>query len=188
MTNGRFASLDDFRDVESLNAYRELTGSGRIAPEDMLAYLRYKSRDNARTPMQWTAGPNAGFTSGTPWIGVNPNHRTVNAEDELGRPDSVFRFYQALIRLRHEHEIVVYGSYELLLPEDEQIFAYTRALEGEKLLAVCNLSGREAAFRLPKAFAGGELLLSDMDDTAPAPEMVLRPWEAFAIWKENKKP
>lgn len=188
MTNGRFDSLADFRDVESLNAYAELTSAGRIAPEDMLAYLRYKSRDNARTPMQWTAGPNAGFTVGEPWIGVNPNHRTINAEDEVRRPDSVFHFYQALIRLRHEHEIIVYGSYDLLLPEDEQIFTYTRALEDKKLLVVCNLSGRTAPFRLPEAFAGGRMLLADMDDTVPAPEMVLRPWEAFAILKETIEP
>ena len=185
MTNGQFSSLADFRDVESLNAYEELTSSGRIDPDDMLAFLRYKSRDNARTPMQWTAGPNAGFTSGGPWIGVNPNYRTINAQEQMGRPDSVFRFYQDLIRLRHEHEIIVYGSYELLLPEDEQIFAYTRTLEDKKLLAVCNLSGRTAHFRLPEVFTDGRMLLADMEDTTPAPEMILRPWEAFATLKET---
>ncbi len=181
MTNGRFDSLADFRDVESLNAYREMTESGQMDPERMLACLRYKGRDNARTPMQWTAGPNAGFTDGTPWIGVNENCRDINAAEQMGRPDSVYSFYKALIRLRHEHEIIVYGRFDLLLPEDEQLFAYTRELEGERLLAVCNLSGREASFTLPEGFERGELLISSMADTALSGTMTLRPWEAFAV-------
>ena len=180
MTNAPFPSLSDFRDVESLNAYRELTGTGIMEPDRMMECLRYKSRDNARTPMQWNGEPGAGFTEGMPWIGLNPNYREINAAEQIGRKESVFRFYQQLIRLRHEKKVIVYGDYRLLLPEDPQIFAYTREWEGKRLLTVCNLSGTSARMEIPEEFVGGKLLISDFEDTAIKPSMVLRPWEAFA--------
>ncbi len=185
MTNGDFRSLEDFRDVESLNAYRELTGSGRLEPEEMLSYLRYKSRDNARTPMQWDGSERAGFTQGTPWIGINPNCREINAAEQLARPDSVFHFYRRLIALRHAHEIIVYGSYQLLWPEDGQIFAYLRQWEGQRLLVVCNLSGQCAPAEIGPEFCGREPLIATYDDTAVGPGMTLRPWEAFAVLQEE---
>lgn len=181
MTNGDFETLSDFRDVESLNAYEELTASGEVEPEDMLRFLRYKSRDNSRTPMQWAAEENAGFTSGEPWIKVNANYREINAAEQMGRPDSVFRFYQELIALRRRYEIIVYGAYQLLWPEDRQIFAYTRRWEGETLLVVCNLSGREVQAELPQELAGQPLLIANMPDTRVEQAMTLRPWEAFAV-------
>ena len=180
MTNAPFPSLADFRDVESINAYRELTETGVMKPERMLECLRYKSRDNARTPMQWNAGPGAGFTDGTPWIGLNPNYREINAAEQIGRKSSVFRFYQQLIRLRHEHEVIVYGNYRLLLPEDPQIFAYIREWKGSRLLTVCNLSGEPAQVEIPEEFAGTGILISDYEDTEIRSFMTLRPWEAFA--------
>lgn len=185
MTNARFETLEDFRDVESINAYRELSGSGVVGPDEMLEFLRYKSRDNARTPMQWADDWNAGFSTGTPWIGVNANYRQINAEEQLARPDSVFHFYQKLIALRHSQEIIVYGDYQMLLPDDRQLFAYTRKLGSQKLLVVCNLTGREAPFGLLQAFENGRLLISNYNDTAPSRNMQLRSWEAFAILQED---
>lgn len=187
MTNTKFDSLADFRDVESINAYRELTESGVIAPEDMLQYLRYKSRDNSRTPVQWDDTPNAGFTTGTPWIKVNENYRQINAAEQVGRPDSVFHFYKKLIQLRHSHEIIPYGSYRLIWPEDPQLFAYTREWEGKKLLVVCNLTGAPAAARLSLEFTDAKILISNFDDTQISENLTLRPWEAFAVLKEDTR-
>lgn len=183
MTNGAFVSLDDFRDVESLNAYQELTGSGAATPEDMLRHLRYKSRDNARTPMQWDAGPQAGFTSGTPWIGVNPNYVEINAAEQMNRPDSVFHFYRRLIDLRHKYPIIVYGEYRLLYPEHPLVYAYERHWEGTKLLVICNLSGSSA--QMSQLNILGKCLISNYTTTTPSVSMELRPWEAFAILQED---
>ena len=177
MTNCPFGSLDDFRDVESINAYHELTASGVMEPGYMMDCLRYKSRDNARTPMQWSDEPNAGFTTGTPWIGVNPNYTQINAAEQVARQDSVFHFYRRLIELRHRSDIIVYGRYELILPEDKQIYAYTRHWEGRKLTVVCNLTGQAAPLAVD---AAGELLISNYEDTNVTAQMHLRPWEAFA--------
>lgn len=143
MTNVPFEKLEDFRDIESVNAYHELVGGKVLDDASMMKYLRYKSRDNARTPVQWDDSPNAGFTTGTPWIMVNPNYKKINAKDQLAREDSVFHYYQKLIALRHEKDIIVYGDYALLLPEHPAVYAYTRSLDGEMLLVLCNFSGEE---------------------------------------------
>lgn len=185
MTNGDFKMLEDFRDIESLNAYRELTESGTVPPEEMLRFLRYKSRDNARTPMQWTSGEQAGFTKGIPWISVNGNHREINAEEQMARQDSVFHFYRQLIALRHNMEIIVYGTYQLLWPEDRQIFAYTRRWEGKTLLVVCNFTGQATQVELPQGAAGRDVLISNMPDTRLENLTTLRPWEAFAVLTED---
>ena len=185
MTNVPFGGLEDFRDVESINAYHELTANHTFTPQRMLECLRYKSRDNARTPMQWDSSAGAGFTTGTPWIMVNPNYTSLNAAEQLARPDSVFHFYQALIRLRHTHEIIVYGSYDLLLPDDPQVYAYTRTLNGQKLLCVCNLTGRPASFALPAGFAGARLLISVGDAPSLDGQVTLDPWDGFALLQDN---
>lgn len=147
MTNVPFEKLEDFRDIESINAYHELVGGKVLDDVSMMKYLRYKSRDNARTPVQWDDSPNAGFTTGTPWIMVNPNYKKINAKDQLAREDSVFHYYQKLIALRHEKDIIVYGDYALLLPEHPAVYAYTRSLDGEMLLVLCNFSGEEQDIR-----------------------------------------
>lgn len=147
MTNVPFEKLEDFRDIESINAYHELVGGKVLDDASMMKYLRYKSRDNARTPVQWDDSPNAGFTTGTPWIMVNPNYKKINAKDQLAREDSVFHYYQKLIALRHEKDIIVYGDYALLLPEHPAVYAYTRSLDGEMLLVLCNFSGEEQDIR-----------------------------------------
>lgn len=188
MTNTTFQSIDDFQDIESISGYHAYTDNGKIDKDEMFRYVCYKSRDNARTPMQWDDSENAGFTTGTPWLKVNPNYKEINAKEQMARPDSVFHYYQKLIRLRKEQEIIVYGSYELLLPEDESLYAYTRTLEGEKLLVVCNFSEEEQNFLVPEIFRkeNGHLLIRN-DEERTAEEflggaMIIRPYEAFA-WK-----
>lgn len=183
MTNTVFNSVDDFRDLESVNAYRELVESGLYTDEDMFPKIAHKSRDNARTPMQWDASENAGFTTGTPWIAVNPNYKKINVEDQLKREDSVFHYYQKLIRLRKENEIIVYGNYELLLPEDENIFAYTRTLDNQKLLVVCNFSKSEQRFDF-SGYENAKVLISNYNRDARK-DGILKPYEATVLLLEN---
>ena len=183
MTNTVFNSVDDFRDLESINAYRELVESGLYTDEDMFPKIAHKSRDNARTPMQWDASENAGFTTGTPWIAVNPNYKKINVADQLKREDSVFHYYQKLIRLRKENEIIVYGNYELLLPEDENIFAYTRSLDGKKLLTVCNFSKSEQKFDF-SGYENAKVLISNYNRDARK-DGILKPYEATVLLLEN---
>ena len=140
MTNIYFDSIDDYKDIECIDNYRELTESGLISKEDMIRYLGLRGRDNARTPMQWSDSPNAGFTVGTPWIKVNPNYKEINAESQISDKSSVFHYYKKLIQLRKEYDIIIDGHYNLLLPEDERIFAYERILGGQKLLVICNFT------------------------------------------------
>lgn len=183
MTNTVFNSVDDFRDLESINAYRELVESGLYSAEDMFPKIAHKSRDNARTPMQWDASENAGFTTGTPWIAVNPNYKKVNVADQLKREDSVFHYYQKLIRLRKENEIIVYGNYELLLPEDENIFAYVRTLDNQKLLVVCNFSKTEQKFDF-SGYENAKVLISNYNRDVRK-DGILKPYEATVLLLEN---
>ena len=140
MTNCPFNTLDNFRDLESINAFHELTEQGKMTEEDMMAAIGYKGRDNARTPMQWDDSAYAGFSTATPWIMVNPNYTKINAKDQINREDSVFKYYQKLIKLRHESELIVYGTYDLILDDDKDIYAYIRTLGDEKLIVYCNFS------------------------------------------------
>lgn len=184
MTNVPFESIEDFRDLESINAYHELTEQGVFTREEMLRYLRYKSRDNARTPFQWSGEENAGFTSGEPWIMVNPNYKKINAKEQMGREDSVFHYFRRLIRLRKEHEVIVYGTYDLLLPESKEIYAYTRTLGEEKLLVVCNFTAGEVTFDLPEEFWTGGILAGNYKDAKAGKDMVLRAYEAVVVKKQ----
>jgi len=162
MTNAPFANLDDYRDLESINAYNALVlEEKRFTKEQMLRYMQLKSRDNSRTPMQWNSSANAGFSNGKPWIMVNPNYREINAEEQIARADSVFKFYQKLIQLRKTMDIITYGSFELLLPDDKDLFVYTRSYNGEKLLVVCNFAREERVFTLPERFMGGDILVTN---------------------------
>ena len=183
MTNTVFNFVDDFRDLESINAYRELVESGLYTDEDMFPKIAHKSRDNARTPMQWDASENAGFTTGKPWIAVNPNYKKINVADQLKREDSVFHYYQKLIRLRKENEIIVYGNYELLLPEDENIFAYIRTLDNQKLLVVCNFSKSEQKFDF-SGYENAKVLISNYNRDA-GEDGILKPYEATVLLLEN---
>ena len=183
MTNVPFASIDEFRDIESINAYREYTENGIIAPEDMMKYLIYKSRDNARTPMQWNCEENAGFTKGTPWIKVNPNYVKINAEEQMEREDSVFHYYQKLISLRKREPVIIYGIFELMMPEDEDIFMFTRTYEQDKLLVICNFSQKERELEIPEEWERATVLLGNYKDAAVGRKMRLREYEAIVIKK-----
>lgn len=178
MTNIRL-ELEQYQDLESLNLFRERTAWG-YDPEDVMRSIRARGRDNARTPMQWTAGENAGFTTGTPWLPVNENHRFLNAEAELADPDSVFHYYRRLIALRKQYDVFRDGRFTLLCPEDPQVFAYTRDTDTAHMLVVCNFSGAEAAFSLPEAFRHAETLIANY----PGEPENLRPWEARILYHE----
>lgn len=197
MTNVPFEDIKDFRDLDSINAYHELTGQGVFSKEEMMRFLRYKSRDNARTPFQWNDRENAGFTGGTPWIMVNPNYKEINAEEQLGREDSVLHYFRKLIRLRKEHEIIVYGTYDLLLPDSKEIYAYTRTLGEKKLLVVCNFAAEQVNFEMPEEFLQGEILIRNYTGSCSSMEdgrhpdrekgaelscsMMLNPYEAIVV-------
>ena len=182
MTNGPFPGRDAFRDVDTLNAWTAMEKAG-LPEQEILRRVRYRSRDNARTPMQWEPGPKAGFTTGEPWIGINPNADSINASEDRRNPAGVFAFYQKLIALRKASDTVVYGSFELLLPDHPEIFAYLRKGEGETLLVICNFGGGEPLFSLPEGLRGRPrtLLLSNLEQAPAAWEDSLRlqPYEAL---------
>ena len=176
MTNVAFPDISDYRDIDTLNAWCEMTGELGVSPEHMMACIHRRSRDNARTPMQWSDAPNAGFTTGTPWIGVNPNYETINAEAQENDPDSVLHFYRRLIALRKELPIITEGDYTLLLRDHPQIFAYVRSWQGQRLYAICSFSAKtfDAPEILP--YCGGRLLLGNYAPDGDA--QTLRPYEA----------
>jgi oligo-1,6-glucosidase len=187
MTNTPFAGLDEYRDIESVNWAREAAGRG-VADADILAALAVKSRDHARTPVAWDDGPNAGFTTGTPWIRVNPNYPEVNAAAAVADPDSVFHHYRRLIELRHTMDVVVHGDYRLLLPDDEQVFAYVRTLGGTRLLVMANLSSEpgEVGLGADSGLLDGTVLIgsgASMGSPSRTADgrLVLAPWAAWAI-------
>ena len=176
-------SPEEYRDIETLDLIRKRRAAG-FPEEEIMRSVHAMSRDNARTPMQWTAGKNAGFTAGTPWLPVNPNHGEINAESQVGDPDSVFSCYRRLIRLRKERPILRDGFFRLLLPEDESIFAYTREDGEGTLLVVCNFTGESlpCPAGLPVPGPGAEVLAENYPDRGDT----LRPYEArMTYWKES---
>ncbi len=178
MANAPLRTIEDFRDIESLNHYTEALRTG-AGPEDVLPGLRAMGRDNARTPMQWDASPHAGFTTGTPWIPVNPDHTEVNAEAALADPDSVYHHYRRLIALRHQEPAVVHGDFTMLLPDDERIYAFTRRYGRTVLLVVGNFTGDTASAVMPAGWDGAELVMGNGPSVPPRPgRLVLAPWEA----------
>ncbi len=185
MTNCPFDSLEELRDIESINAFHELTAAGKVSEQDMMRYINMRGRDTARTPMQWDSTANAGFTDGTPWIKVNPNYTEINAKSQMEDPDSVFCYYQQLIRLRKQEPVIVYGTYELLEPDHESLYVYTRTLEEDKILVVCSFSEREVVYMLPEEFRRGKVLLGNVRTGISAEEMslCLKPYEALVIKK-----
>lgn len=181
MTNIEFKTIDDFADIEAVNMYRERVAAGGDK-ESVLNSLRNKARDNARTPMQWNDGENAGFTQGKPWYRVNPNYLQINVQKALEDENSVFYCYQKLIRMRRENPIMVYGRYELLLPENENIYAYTRTYKDTIWLVICNFYGENEEFSLEGT---GKILISNYKDSCTnLKKGRLRPYEAVIYeWK-----
>ena len=177
MTNIKL-EMEQYRDIEIFNMYKERSGWG-MSQEEIMNSIWARGRDNARTPMQWNAGWHAGFTTGTPWLAVNSNCVEINAEAALDNPYSVFYYYKKLIELRKTYPVFRFGSFSLLDPEDEKVFAYTRDCEDSHLLVVCNFTGEEIPFEIPAEFAGAETLLTNYSDFAG----MLRPYEAMMLYR-----
>ena len=179
MTNIRL-ELEQYVDIETRNLYRERTARGD-SHEQVMKSIYGRSRDNARTPMQWTAGPNAGFTTGTPWMPVNENFGTINAEAALADPESVFHHYRKLIELRKTYNVFRDGSFTLLWPEDKRVFAYTRDTRYSHLLVVCNFTGEQFPLDAPENFRGARMLISNYSSNS----IELRPYEAVMLYYED---
>ena len=178
MTDAHFTELASYRDIESRNAYRDLvTDRQLLSPADMMARLAARSRDNSRTPMQWDAETNAGFSDATPWLTVNPNYRQINASAALADSDSVWYYYQHLIRLRHQYPLVTLGSFKLLWADDPQVFLYERQWEGQTWLVCCNFTADRLSRPLDQYLTPtAQCLISNYDDQQPNE---LRPYEAW---------
>lgn len=183
MTNPNFECLEQYRDVESINAYHILLEQGKTKQE-IMAILKQKSRDNARTPMQWSADEQAGFTKGTPWIPISENYQDINAEKALQDKESVFYFYQKLIKLRKEYDVITYGDYQLLMEEHPTIFAYTRNYQQETLLVISNFYGKQAEITVPFEGKGlSRILLSNYKDSPEFTKNIsLRPYESIVYY------
>lgn len=177
MTNAHFTTIDQYRDVESLNYYRILQQQGHT-PAQALEILAARSRDNGRTPMQWDATAHAGFTAGTPWIGVVDNYETINAAAQVEDPDSIFGWYRTLIALRKTHKVISEGRIEMLYRDNADLLAYRRFTDEEELLVVCNLTGHEVSLTLPEGWQDAPLLLGNYP---AAPRTTLRPFECLAL-------
>src|SRR5581483_1166638 len=182
MTNVAFHSINEYRDIETRNWYKELVEEKGADPSDVMRLIHAKSRDNARTPMQWDDSAQAGFTSGTPWIQVNPNYKQINVAQALADPESIFYYYQKLIQLRKENPIIVYGAYDLILKDHPQIYAFLRTLEDDRLLVILNFSADTPVFELPLEIplASSALLISNYKVAATdnLRRLTLRPYEA----------
>ncbi|WP_214741737.1 alpha,alpha-phosphotrehalase [Exiguobacterium sp. s48] len=185
MTNPGFDSLDEYRDIETLNIYKLKREEG-VSHEDMMAAIKQKSRDNSRTPMQWDATTHAGFTSGTPWINVAPNYEDVNVETALLDPNSVFYHYKNLIALRKELDVLTDGDYTLLTPDSLDVWAYTRKTDREELLVVANFYGTETTYTIPEGFEQVSVVSHNYDvPELDGTTLSLRPYEAIMFYKQK---
>lgn len=176
MTNYPFESIEEVNDIESRNMFAERLAAGH-SENEIMDSIRRVGRDNARTPMQWTAGENAGFTDGKPWLAVNPNHEEINADQAMSDPDSVFYTYQKLIELRKQHDWVIYGDFKLIDSEAD-VFAYLRTYKGKKYLVVANLSDEENQFKT--GFVCRDLMIHNENFLPELSQIKLKAWEAFA--------
>ncbi len=192
MVNSPFAVIGDYRDIQALNYYAAAAAVGGVDLAALLVAMRKMSRDQARTPVQWDASPQAGFTTGTPWIAVNPDYPEVNAAAEVGQPDSVFEHYRKLIELRHDDPVVINGVFELLLPDHPAIWAFLRRGHDAELLVAANFSADvvSAALPLEADWAGAAVVLTNLAEPEPnplqpPPDLKLRPWESV-IWRRTR--
>ena len=179
MTNVRFEDINEYNDIETLNMYKDRISKG-YSHDEIMASIYAKGRDNARTPMQWDSTENAGFTTGKPWLKVNKNYKFINAEDCLQDKDSIFYHYKKLIDIRKHNDTIIYGDYKLLLPEDKNVFAYSRELNGDKIVVVCNFYNKEINLNFKEDFNNVEILLSNYKDSSILmKDLKLRPYEAI---------
>lgn len=184
MTNVRFQSIDEYRDIETLNMYNEKVVDRGEDKEKVMESIYIKGRDNARTPMQWDNKTHAGFTTGEPWLAVNPNYKEINVKQALKDEDSIFYYYKKLIELRKNNEIVVYGSYDLILEKNTSIFAYVRTYGDEKLLVIANFTADESVFEMPEdiSYSESELFIHNYDvEIGSIDNITLRPYEAMVF-------
>lgn len=182
MTNATFTAIEQYRDIETLNMHRLHVEAG-LSPDDFIAGANANGRDNARTPMQWTSGPQGGFTSGVPWIAVNPNHSSINVESSVGDDTSIWAHYRKLIALRKAHPVIVYGRYRSFLDRHEQVYLYTRKLDDQLLVVVANFSALVVELPVPpEVQLAGEALIWNYDPISRMTAQVkLQPYEAFAL-------
>jgi glycosidase len=174
MTNVKFPNITDYNDVGMINYYRIETAKGK-SHEEVMQIIWDRGRDNSRTPMQWDTSKNAGFSTGTPWLGMNPNYTEINVAAQLEDPNSILNYFKKLINIRKENEVLVYGSYDLLLENHEQVYAYSRTLGDDRMIVLCNLFAKSTEVELDLTDA--ELLLSNLEQTEQN-SSVLRPYEA----------
>lgn len=189
MTNVQFANIEDYRDIDSLNLYNEQVGKLGRASKDVLEMIHLKGRDNARTPMQWDGTPNAGFSSGKPWIRVNPNHIKINVEQVLHDQNSVFWYYRDLIQLRREHEVIVHGTFELLLNDHSSIFAFQRTWKTQRLIVLLNFAAEISSFQESDVYLLDKmrLLLGNYPVVTPSTDQIkLQAFEARVYFREDK--
>lgn len=185
MTNAYFTDINQYRDVESLNYYQILKEEGK-SEDEIYKILQERSRDNSRTPMQWNACEHAGFSTGTPWLSVNPNYQTINTEACLADSNSILYYYKKLVALRKEYDIIAYGDYVPVLEDNTSVFAYERVYQNEKLLVLANFYGKETSVQLDGIFEDGyECLLTNYTERALEKEMTLQPYEAVVFYKSN---
>ena len=178
MTNVRFDDINDYNDIESLNMYKDRLSKG-YSHNEIMESIYAKGRDNARTPMQWDDSENAGFTTGTPWLAVNKNYDKINAKQCLQDENSIFNHYKKLIDIRKNNDTIIYGDYKLLCEDDENIFAYVRELNEDKILVVCNFYDKDVEFKFDGDFNYSKVLLSNYNDSSKMIEKLkLRPYEA----------
>jgi len=182
MTNANFSSVDEYKDLESRFAYEEMITLQKMDPKQALSAIQKKSRDNARTPMQWNSSPNAGFTTGIPWLKVNPNFAQINVQRQEGDSDSVLQYYRRLVQLRKQHAVIVYGSYHPLVEEDRRIYAYKRTFYGQTLVVITNFSAESPTFIMPTdiIYSSKEVLISNYEVGAEQSmeNITLLPYEA----------
>lgn len=180
MTNVKFKSIDEYNDVKGINYFKENIENG-MSEDEALRIIRATSRDNTRTPMQWNSTKNAGFTYGTPWIGVTDNYKNINVEIELNDDDSILNFYKKMIKLKKERLPLIYGKYNLILEEDEDIYAYERILDNDRYIIITNLSENNVIYSYKNAVLNSDnLLLSNyqVKEHKDSTEFDLRPYEA----------
>ena len=179
MIDPEYDSMEDYVDVESINAYQMLLVQGK-SPQQAFEIIQAKSRDNSRTPMQWDASENAGFSTGTPWLKVGKSYKDINVENEINGP--IFNFYQELIRLRKEMPIISEGSYQPALEDSKQVYAFERHLDGQKLLVLNHFYGNEAEVTIPAEYQAGRVLLSNYENVELAEKVILKPYQTLAIY------
>ncbi len=183
LPNAGYTRIDQLRDIESVNYYAEAVAAGE-KPEDVMAALSAKGRDNARVPMPWDDGPNGGFTTGTPWLDAHPDAATINAAAQVDDPDSVFSHYRRLIALRHQEKAVSHGTFTMLVPDDERVYAYLREHDGTRVLVIANLSDDDGVTADIGAWEDAELAVGSVAGSSPAATDPLAPWES-RVYRES---